>query len=69
MNVKSYLRKQGYRPELSDGLLNKYEDSLFKYLKEEKYDEFFELRGVGNSEEVIFHFIGIDKKLLKIVTD
>jgi hypothetical protein len=67
MKIKNYLRKLGYRPDLSDGVLDKYEERLFKYLKEERYEEFCEFRALAVSEESIIRFIGDDIGLFKIV--
>lgn len=67
MKIKNYLNKLGYRPDLSDGIFNKYEDRLLKYLKEERYSEFCDLREYAISEESIMGFIGDDINLLKII--
>ncbi|WP_019670778.1 hypothetical protein [Eudoraea adriatica] len=67
MNIKSYLRKKGYRPELSDGKFDKYEKVLQNYLKDDRYWQFCSLRESGASENELLEFIGKDEKLLKIV--
>ena len=67
VNVDSLLRKYEYNPELSDGILNKYEEKLFRYLGQEKYIEFSELRQFHGPEELITNYIGSDIKLLKLV--
>lgn len=67
MNINSYLRKHGYRPELSDGILEKHEKALASYLKETHYSEFCDLRDYASSEEEILNYIGDDERFLKIV--
>ena len=67
MKIKNYLTKLGYRPDLSDGILDKYEDRLYKYLKKERYEEFCEFRDYAMSEETMMSFIGDDINLLKII--
>ncbi|MCK0179137.1 hypothetical protein MWU50_07535 [Flavobacteriaceae bacterium S0862] len=67
MNIKNYLRKLGYRPDLADGVLDKFEKTLYNYMKEQRYEEFCELRERGGVEQDIINFIGDDIKLLKII--
>lgn len=70
MNIKNHLRKYGYRPDLSDGILDKYEDSLAKYLSSERYEEFYYLRMNSTNNEnhfmKVLNFIGEDSKLLRL---
>ncbi len=67
MTINSYLRKNGYRPELSDGIYDKYEKAIASYLKETNYNEFCDLREYASCEEEILDFIGDDERFLKIV--
>lgn len=70
MKIQNYLRKYGYRPDLSDGIFDKYEQALYKYLGREKYDEFrytrASLEQAGKSEELL-EYIGEDEKLTRLV--
>lgn len=65
MNLKNYLIKNGYRPDLSHDL-DKYENTLQKYLTAERYIEFCELREYGTNEEQVLAFIGSDLRFLKL---
>ena len=66
MSIKNYLRKHGYRPDLCDGNWEKFQKTLFKYLGEEKYDDYCEISSNQTSEDDIIDFVGTDVKLLKL---
>ena len=68
MKINNYLNKLGYRPDLSDGVYDKYEKVLHKYLKDIRYQQFCSLRESGTTEEDIINFIGNDLRLLKLVS-
>ena len=67
MKINNYLNKLGYRPDLSDGVYDKYEKALNKYLKDIRYQQFCSLRESASTEEDIINFIGDDIRLLKLV--
>ena len=68
MKINNYLNKLGYRPDLSDGVYDKYEKALNKYLKDIRYQQFCSLRESASTEEDIINFIGDDIRLLKLVS-
>lgn len=68
MKISNYLNKLGYRPDLSDGVYDKYEKVLHKYLKDIRYQQFCSLRESAFEEEDIINFIGDDVRLLKLVS-
>lgn len=70
MNLESYIRKYGYRPDYStnDPYKTKYEKALLQYLGEERYLEFNEIRDTPKVDEsIIMEFIGDDVNLLKLI--
>ncbi len=70
MNLESYIRKYGYRPDYSidDPFKTKYEKALLQYLGEERYLEFNDLRDLPMVDEsIVMNFIGEDVNLLKLV--
>ena len=70
MNLESYIRKYGYRPDYStnDPYKSKYEKALLQYLGEERYFQFNEIRDTPKVDEsIIMEFIGDDVNLLKLI--
>ena len=67
MKINNYLRKIGYRPDLSDGILLKYEKALNNYLGDKQYDDFCRARDSAKNENDILEFVGPDLKLLKLI--
>lgn len=70
MNLESYIRKYGYRPDYSsnDPYKTKYEKALLQYLGEERYSQFNDLRDLPKVDEsIVMNFIGEDVNLLKLV--
>jgi hypothetical protein len=70
MNLESYIRKYGYRPDYStnDPYKTKYEKALLQYLGEERYFQFNEIRDTPKVDEsIIMEFIGDDVNLLKLI--
>lgn len=69
MNLVNFLKKFGYKPHLSDGILDKYEEALFKYLGEDRYEEFWHIRhcGESNIEDIIMDWIGDDLHLMRLI--
>lgn len=70
MNLESYIRKYGYRPDYSvnDPYMEKYEKALRQYLGDERYSQFNDLRDQPKVDEsLIIAFVGDDVNLLKII--
>ena len=68
MNFESFLKKYGYRPNLGDEILEKYENALLKYLGIERYTILCDLRDSENADEAsVMKFIGEDVNLLKLM--
>jgi len=70
MNLESYIRKYGYRPDYStnDPYKTKYEKALYQYLGEERYFQFNEIRDTPKVDEsTIMKFVGDDVNLLKLI--
>ena len=67
MSIVNYLRKNGYRPDLCDGIGEKYQKTLFNYLGDEKYEQYCYIADNSSSEEEITEFAGTDIKLLKLL--
>jgi hypothetical protein len=70
MNIESFLKKYGYRPDYSvdDEILEKYENALLKYLGTERYTFFCNLRDSKTVDEAsVMSFVGEDVNLLKLI--
>jgi hypothetical protein len=68
MNFENFLKKYGYRPNLGDEILEKYENALLKYLGIERYAILCDLRDSENADEAsVMKFIGEDVNLLKLM--
>ncbi len=70
MNIESYIRKYGYKPEYctNDPEMPKYEKALLEYLGIDKYRIFNELRDEPKIEESkIMEFVQNDVNLLRMI--
>ena len=66
MTITNYLRKLSYRPDLCDGVYDKYQKTLKNYLGQDRYMEYCDLVDTATSEDEMNEFAENDLKLLKL---